>query len=87
MSESLVCTALENLSVLLVYVPLSQPNPVQVGSFVWAKFGPKVWWPALVIQGEYAGMDPPKPDHMWVCWFGDYKISEVSDRSGEKLSH
>ena len=49
----------------------------EVGTMVWARLGRVQWWPAVVIDGAQCGAKPAKPKHLWLCWFGDHKISQV----------
>ena len=43
---------------------------------MWAKFS-KTWFPAMVVDGFLAKVNPPRTGNLWVYWFGDHKVSEV----------
>jgi len=52
--------------------------PLVQGDLVWAQLGARQrWWPAVIITAHDCGRSAVKDGHVWVFWFGDYKVSEV----------
>ena len=55
-----------------------QSDQYELGQLVWACLCGHSWWPAIVVRGSNCGLEPAKPEHVWVFWFGDNRVSEVS---------
>ncbi|KAK7793634.1 hypothetical protein R5R35_004863 [Gryllus longicercus] len=51
------------------------------GTLVWAKLTGFPWWPALIVNHTACGMEISEEGKVWVFWFGDYLLSQVSVRS------
>ena len=69
-------------SSLLLALLLIQGYPL--GTLVWGRYSKTVWWPGVVIRGALAGVKEARDGHVWIMWFGDYKISEVGTDVGVK---
>ncbi|GIY19748.1 hypothetical protein CEXT_622501 [Caerostris extrusa] len=59
---------------------VDQLDKFSVGNIVWAKLGSYKWWPAIIIQASDCDKPEAKFGNLWVFWFGDYKISELSKK-------
>ena len=68
------------LSSLLLVLLLIQGYPL--GTLVWGRYSKTVWWPGVVFRGALAGVKEARDGHVWIMWFGDYKISEVGTDVG-----
>ncbi|GBM46253.1 hypothetical protein AVEN_224819-1 [Araneus ventricosus] len=49
-----------------------------VGTIVWGKLGSYQWWPGIIIKSSDCGQPEAKFGNLWLFWFGDHKISEIS---------
>ncbi|GIX96743.1 hypothetical protein CDAR_591681 [Caerostris darwini] len=61
-------------------IKLDQLDKFSVGNIVWAKLGSYRWWPAIIIQASDCDKPEAKFGNLWIFWFGDYKISELSKK-------
>lgn len=32
----------------------------------------------LIVRADQIGQTPAKADHVWIFWFGDYRVSQVT---------
>ncbi|CAL1294730.1 unnamed protein product [Larinioides sclopetarius] len=55
--------------------PLQQAS---AGTIVWGKLGSYQWWPGIIIRSTDCGQPEAKFGNLWLFWFGDHKISEIS---------
>ncbi|XP_055930560.1 DNA (cytosine-5)-methyltransferase 3A-like isoform X2 [Argiope bruennichi] len=59
-------------------IRFQQELKTSVGTIVWGKLGSYHWWPAIIINSSDCGQPEAKFGNLWLFWFGDHKISEVS---------
>lgn len=73
-SSATACVASSSLAT----VSIATSSSADTGVLVWARLSCTRFWPAISIDPVLCGQKISRLDRVWVFWFGDYKISEVS---------